>query len=91
MIYRFGAYLWRTLLDTSTPLWVTFAGVLLSAYGAYKIAPAINSELEKQKIKTEFVIRNLDSLNGKTQELFSEISIVNRKILSNERNYGEKS
>ncbi|MBD2751217.1 hypothetical protein IC232_31795, partial [Microvirga sp. BT688] len=88
-MYRLGSYLWRTLLDTSTPLWVTFAGVLLSAYGAYEIAPAINNELEKQKIKTEFVIRNLDNLNGKTQELLSEISIVNRKILAGEKNYGE--
>lgn len=86
---KFLRYLWDVLRDTSTPLWVTLLGVGLSAYGAYKITPAINHELEKQKVRTEFVIRNLDSLNGKTQELLAELSIANRKIVEAERGFGE--
>ncbi|MBA1157940.1 hypothetical protein [Microvirga mediterraneensis] len=86
---KFFRYLWDVLRDTSTPLWVTLLGVGLSAYGAYKITPAINHELEKQKVRTEFVIRNMDSLNGKTQELLAELSIANRKIVEGEKGFGD--
>lgn len=73
-------YIKKILLDSNTPLWVTIIGILGGALGAYVITPLINQKLENQKIKTEYVIRSLDSVNSKTQEMLSEISIVNRKI-----------
>lgn len=75
----------RFLTATETPLWFVIVGVLGSAFGTYLLAPKINREFEKQKVRTEFVIRNLDALNSRTQELVSEISVMNLKISEREK------
>ena len=45
--------------------------------------PIINQQLEKQKIKTEFVIRNIDALNAKTSALLIGVGETHRQILTN--------
>lgn len=83
------SYIKRVLLDSNVPLWVTIVGILSGAFGAYVITPLINQQLESQKIKTEYVIRSLDAINSKTQEMLSEIAIVNRKIYNKTQNIEE--
>ncbi|WP_156635562.1 hypothetical protein [Methylobacterium sp. Leaf123] len=82
-------YLKNLLLESNVPLWVTIVGILGGAVGAYVITPLLNQKLENQKIKTEYVIRSLDSINSKTQEMLSEISIVNRRIYNKNQNIEE--
>lgn len=77
------------LNSTSTPLWVSLLGFLIGGLGIYIITPKINQNLERQKIKSEYVVRSLENINSKTQEMFAEISIANRKISSNQTNFSD--
>lgn len=80
-------YLWSLLFETNTPLWVTFLGFCAATAGVYYVTPLINANLEKQKIKTEYVIRSLDNINSRTQEMLAEISVANRKIASDQKDF----
>ena len=82
-----AGYVWKLLFETDTPLWVTLVGFCFATFGVYYLTPMINQNLEKQKIKTEYVIRSLDNINTRTQEMLAEISIANRKIASDQKDY----
>ena len=79
----------RFLIRTDTPLWVTLVGFTAGAFGVYHVTPEINRRMEAQRIKTEYVIRSLDHLNTRTQELFSELTIANRKLGNGEASFGQ--
>jgi len=78
----------RFLIRTDTPLWVTLAGFTVGAFGVYHVTPQINRRMETQRIKTEYVLRNLDQFNTRTQELFSELTIANRKLGNGDAGFG---
>ena len=84
-INKIGGFLART----ETPLWVTLLGFIAGAVSVYFITPHLNQKFETQKIKTDYVMKSLDNINNKTQEMLSEISITNRKIGAGESNFGE--
>jgi tRNA A22 N-methylase len=84
---KISTYLWELLFETSTPLWVTLVGFCIATFGVYYITPLINANLEKQKIKTEYVIRSLDNINTRTQEMLAELSVANRKIVADQKDY----
>ena len=82
---RFGRYLWEICLGETLPVWATILGIitgaLITAAGTFWIVPKLNESLERQKIRTEFVIRNLDDLNARTRSLVMEISDLHSSIL----------
>jgi hypothetical protein len=84
-IRRLLAYLKNVCLGTDFPVWATLLGVLLggaaTAVGTYLIVPKINYELERQKIRSEFIIRNLDDLNNRTRSLLSGVSNLHSAVL----------
>ncbi|MGY3617738.1 hypothetical protein [Bradyrhizobium sp. USDA 10063] len=69
------------LLAEKLPVWATILGIILGAIGTYYIVPGINQSLEKQKIRSEFVIRNLDDLNARTRSLVSDVSDIQYGVL----------
>lgn len=81
----FLSYLGRICLEDKFPVWVTIVGVILggiaTAAGTYWIVPSINEALERQKIRSEFVIRNLDDLNSRTRALVSDVSALHQNVL----------
>jgi len=79
---RFLVYCKDILMGKDLPVWVTLLGIIGGVAGTYFVIPAINQQLEKQKIKTEFVIRNIDDLNSKTRSLLTGIGELHRQTLS---------
>jgi hypothetical protein len=83
---RFGSYLLEVCLGEKFPVWATLVGIvvggLVTGLGTYLIVPRINESLEQQKIRSEFIIRNLDDLNSRTRSLVSDVSDVHYKVLS---------
>jgi gas vesicle protein len=83
---RLGSYLLTVCLGEKFPVWATLVGILLggviTGFGTYLIVPTINESLERQKIRSEFVIRNLDDLNSRTRSLVSDVSDIHNKVLS---------
>jgi hypothetical protein len=86
---RFLKYLGDVCLQDRLPVWATLlgfiVGALMTAVGAYWIVPSINQKLERQKIRSEFVIRNLDDLNARTRSLVSDISELHYNVLRTDR------
>jgi hypothetical protein len=86
---RLLAYLRDVCLGDKFPVWATLVGVIIGAlatvFGTYWLVPRINEALERQKIRTEFVIRNLDDLNARTRELISEISEFHYLVLQSDK------
>lgn len=79
---RFLKYCKEILMGKELPVWVTLLGIFAGVVGTYYIIPVINQELEKQKIKTEFVIRNIDDLNSKTRSLLVGVGELHRQMLA---------
>lgn len=73
-------------LADKLPVWATLLGIVIGAVvtaaSSFWIVPKINESLERQKIRTEFVIRNLDDLNARTRALVVDISELHSSILS---------
>jgi hypothetical protein len=84
-IGRLFSYLRRICLQDKFPVWVTILGVVIggvaTAASTYWIVPSINETLEKQRIRSEFVIRNLDDLNARTRALVSDVSAIHQSVL----------
>lgn len=82
---QFGHYLWGICLGEKLPVWATLLGIIIgavaTALGTYLIVPSINQNLERQKIRTDFVIRNLDDLNSRTRTLVSDVSNLHYTVL----------
>jgi hypothetical protein len=83
---RFGSYLLEVCVGEKFPVWATLLGVLIgglvTGLGTYLIVPKINESLEKQKIRSEFIIRNLDDLNLRTRSLVSDVSDIHYRVLT---------
>jgi hypothetical protein len=83
---RFESYLWDVCIGEKFPVWATLLGILIgglaTGLGTYLIVPTINESLEKQKIRSEFIIRNLDDLNSRTRSLVSDVSEMHYKVLN---------
>lgn len=86
---RLAVYLRDVCLDNKFPVWATLLGVVaggaLTMIGTYFIVPKINESLEQQKIKTAFVIKNLDDMNERTRMLMSEISDLHSRVLATDQ------
>ncbi|MCK1641496.1 hypothetical protein IVA95_29105 [Bradyrhizobium sp. 157] len=78
---RFLRYLAGVCVQDKLPVWATILGIVIGALGTYFVIPSINEGLEKQKIKSEFVIRNLDDLNSRTRTLVSDVSDLHFNVL----------
>ncbi len=63
------------------PLWVTFMLFIMTAVGTYLLAPVINQEFERQKIRSAYVVENLNNLNLISRTLISDISIYNNNLI----------
>lgn len=66
------------LCGTEVPVWLKLAGISLGVVGTYFLLPYINQDFERQKIKTEFVLRTFDDLNLKSRSVVTDLSKVNR-------------
>lgn len=78
---RFLRYLAVVCTQEKLPVWATVLGIILGALSTYFIIPKINENLERQKIRSEFVIRNLDDLNSRTRTLVSDVSELHGNVL----------
>jgi hypothetical protein len=82
---RFAVYLWGICLGETLPVWATILGIIvgaaLTAGSTFWIVPRLNESLEKQKIRTEFIIRNLDDLNSRTRALVIDIAELHSSVL----------
>ena len=78
---RLLRYLADVCMHDKLPVWATILGIILGALGTYFIVPAINEGLERQKIRTDFIIKNLDDLNLRTRGLVSDISDLHFNVL----------
>ncbi|UPJ24254.1 hypothetical protein [Bradyrhizobium sp. CW1] len=78
---RFFSYICKTLKEDKLPVWATLVGVIAGVIATYWIVPIINQNLEIQKIRSEFVIRNLDDLNARTRALVSDVAAVHQGVL----------
>lgn len=69
------------LLEKQMPVWLTLLILVSGAAGTYLLLPRVNQEFEQQRIRTEFVISKLEALNQKTNELISNITVLNNRVL----------
>ena len=58
------------------PVWFTVFLMLTTAW----ITPWLNQKFENQKVKSSYIIQNLDSLNTSTRDLMTNISILTNSI-----------
>src|SRR5689334_2258427 len=83
---QFASYLLVVSLGDKFPVWATLLGVIVggivAGFGTYLIVPSINESLEKQKIRSEVIIRHLDDLNSRTRSLVSDVSDIHYKVLN---------
>lgn len=80
---RLVRYLADVCVQDKLPVWATVLGILIGALGTYFVIPKINEDLERQKIRSDFVIRNLDDLNSRTRTLVSDVSELHFNVLRN--------
>lgn len=80
-LWRFARYIGRTCLDDKFPVWATLLGVVAGSFATYWIIPSINQGLETQKIRSEFIIRNLDDLNARTRSLVADVGTLHQGVL----------
>lgn len=85
MIKRFAFYIRDVCLGEKLPVWATLLGIVIggvvTAASTFWIVPRLNESLERQKIRTEFIIRNLDDLNARTRSLVVDISEIHSATL----------
>jgi hypothetical protein len=85
MMKRFAIYIREICLGEKLPVWATLLGIVigavLTAASTFWIVPRLNQALERQKIRTEFIIRNLDDLNARTRSLVVDISEIHSVTL----------
>lgn len=81
------SYFCQVCLGDKLPVWATLLGIVIGAVvtatSTFWIVPRLNESLERQKIRTEFIIRNLDDINARTRALVSEISELHLTVLQN--------
>jgi hypothetical protein len=79
------SYLWEVCLGETLPVWATIVGIiigsLLTAFSSFWIIPKLNESLEKQKIRTEFIIRNLEDINSRTRGLVIDVAEIHSGTL----------
>jgi hypothetical protein len=79
------AYLWEMCLGETLPVWATIVGIVvgsvLTAVGSFWIIPKLNESLEQQKIRTEFIIRNLEDINSRTRGLVIDVAEIHSGTL----------
>ena len=49
----------KALVAESVPVWLTVIFIILGSVGTYVFTPFINQHQEAQRIRTEFIIKNL--------------------------------
>jgi hypothetical protein len=84
-IKEFRSYIWKICLGDKLPVWATLLGIIVGAaattVGTFMIVPSLNESLEKQKIRSDFIIKNLDDLNARTRSLVSDVSDLHYNVL----------
>lgn len=72
-------------LGEKLPVWATLVGIIVgsvvTAASSFWIIPKLNESLEQQKIRTEFIIRNLEDINSRTRGLVIDVAEIHSSTL----------
>ena len=71
----------KALVAESVPVWLTVIFIILGSVGTYVFTPFINQHQEAQRIRTEFIIKNLEEISNRTRSLLAVTSIVHQKLI----------
>lgn len=63
------------------PLGISLLIFIATAWGTYYLSPNLNDQFEKQKIKSSYIVENLNSFNSLSRDLISQVSLFNNAML----------
>ena len=82
----FAKYLWRIIRQESMPVWLTLVLIIVGAILTNYYVPKLNQDFEKEKIRSAYILNNLNDLNKETTNILNNI----RKLNNNLENKKEK-
>lgn len=67
--------LWAALLKPQVPLLFTIVGFLLTVLATVCLVPRIQQEFETNRVRSEFMIRQMDEFSHRNNELFVHLRV----------------
>lgn len=72
MVNRIGKYIydrliqpaWSVLCGTKVPVWLLIVGTMATFVGTYLIVPMINKELQKEEIRTQYILELISEIRS---------------------------
>ncbi len=75
-------YIWVVLAGLHIPVWMTIVAVIFGVFIANWWLPNLNARFENARIRSEYLLNNLKTLNTDVGVLVREIGTLNRDLVS---------